>query len=160
MIFLIIPTILFWLVPIIQANFISPSSGDWLFLLILGWSWYAGIIKQRSQVRYWEFIVPVVVGLGMSSFLFSPIYNVLVYILPFLVLSAILFKKGVWLLRWKESIFSYLAIFLFYSILQVALRRFNLESFIDSKTFTTFVVGLFLIIFLVANKDRGRLVIR
>jgi len=126
--------------------------------MVIGWSWYVGRIKQKTQVKYWEFWFPAIIGLGMSSFLFSPIYSVLSYLLPLLALSVIIFKKGVWLSRWKEGFLSYLAIFSLFLLLQFVFRGFSIDGYLGIKTFSTFVVGLFLIIFLIANWDKGKLI--
>jgi len=130
---LIIFSILFWLVPLMQAAVAPWWAGDWILLLTFFWGFYflRKIEREGRKKDLWSFFLPFAIGTGMASFLFHSWLFYSPYFLFVGILAYLVFLKGKWAGRPREgTLYVFLAVVSFF-FFQGIIRTFLIKSVLD-----------------------------
>ncbi len=128
---LLLATLLFWIIPILQTSLFPWWSGDGLLILIFIWSFY--VLRKSSELRFsfWHFISPFVLGLGFSKFVFFSPYYLFPYVVFVVAMTYLLFAKRKWAFRPKEGLIFILFAFIVYTLSYIAIKTLILGYSLD-----------------------------
>jgi len=154
-------TVIFWLVSVLQAALIPFWLGDFVFLAIFIWTLYFARFRERMRLPIWNFWVPLIIGLGLTGFLFYSYWVLAPYLLSIILFSAILTQRSKWVFRWKEGSAALTLVFVIFVLTVLFIRRevmqYALTSDFGARFLITFILGTGVWVYFVSAAKRGKI---
>ena len=143
---LLYTTLLFWTVTLLQAAMVPFWLGDLVFIMIFIWWLYFAYSIEKFRYKVWNFWIPPVIGIGVSSFLFNRFRSILPYFLVMSFLTYLITRKIKWIFRYKEGIFyCFVAFFIYFISVAFVLSyimKYSVSMDFYSRTAVTMIVLL------------------
>lgn len=154
-------TLSLWFLTILQASVIPFWLVDLNYLAIVIWGLYYAKNRQWNNYPFWGFWLPIIFGLGLTSFLFYSYWVVLPYIIGTIMISFLIERRNQWLFRFKEGLISIAVIFMVYLLAMVLIRAQVMQYVVTidffTRTLITFILAMSFWVYFLKQVGRGRI---